>query len=83
MSVAAHTEFTRLIAEHGLFGVMALLILFLMFIKNFKNTEVMWARGLILALMVWSLAEMTHSAMRLAAISFIYALAFAQIEQTE
>ena len=41
------------------------------------------ARGLALAFVFWSFAEMTHAAMRIAAISFLFALAFAQIDDQE
>ncbi len=80
MIAAAHTEFSRLFAEHGAFGIGALLLLFVMFLRNLTNSHNPLTRGLFLALTIWSLAEMSHAAMRIAAISFMYAIPFAQVE---
>jgi hypothetical protein len=77
---AAHTEYSRLLAEHGLLGLMALLLLGLMFLQAFRRAPTPYAKGLTLAFMVWALAEMCHAAMRIAAISFLFALPFAQFE---
>jgi hypothetical protein len=72
--VAAHTEYTRLLAEHGLFGVFSLLMLVLMAARAFFRAKSAYARGFVLAFLAWSLVEMGHSAMRLSAISFVFAL---------
>jgi hypothetical protein len=77
---AAHTEFSRLLAEHGLLGLLALLLLGLMFLQAFRRAPTPYAKGLTLAFMVWALAEMCHAAMRIAAISFLFALSLAQFE---
>ena len=74
--MAAHTEYSRLLAEHGLLGLIALFLLGLMFLQAFLRAPTPLAKGLTLAFMLWSLAEMTHAAMRLAAISYFYALPF-------
>ena len=75
--LAAHTEYSRLLAEHGLLGLLALLLLLAMFFGNFLRAKTSLAKGLTLAFMVWSLVEMSHAAMRLAAISYFFALPFA------
>lgn len=75
---AAHTEFTRLLAEHGLLGVLALLFLFRMSSHAFAQARTSLARGLILAILGWSLVEMFHSAMRIVAISYLFGLSQVQ-----
>jgi hypothetical protein len=79
----SHTEYSRLLAEHGFLGLMALFLLGFMFLQAFLRAPTPYAKGLILAFMVWSLAEMTHAGMRLAAISYFYALPFANFEDQE
>jgi hypothetical protein len=81
--LASHTEYSRLLAEHGFLGLIALFLLGLMFLQAFLRAPTPLAKGLALAFMVWSLAEMTHAAMRLAAISYFYALPFAHFEDKE
>jgi hypothetical protein len=71
---APHTEFSRLLSEHGLLGFCALLLICLMFLKTFRQAPTTEAKGLVLAFMVWALVEMAHSAMRVAAISYFFSL---------
>lgn len=78
---AAHTELTRLLAEHGLFGVASLVLLIAMGIQRYLNSRTAILRGLTGSFILWSLIVMTNAAMRLAAISFTFGLAFAHIEQ--
>ena len=80
----AHTEFTRLIAEHGSFGLVSLLLLFLMGAINFfRNTDNPLAAALVIAVVCWSFVFMTHSAMRVAAPAFFFGMAFANFESLE
>lgn len=83
-SLAAHTEFTRLLAEHGLFGILAILILTWMVLKRYFANEPGLGRAMTAAFAVWALSIMIHSAMRLAAIPLTYALALVlwQLPQT-
>jgi hypothetical protein len=80
---AAHTEYSRLLADHGLFGLMALSLLGVMFIQAFRKAKGNLARGIVLAFMLWSLAEMSHSATRIVAIPYLFAapLAFLDLEK--
>ena len=78
--LAAHTEYSRLLSEHGLLGLLALLLLVVMFFGTFLGAKTSLAKGLTLAFMLWSLAEMSHAAMRLAAISYFFALPFAEFK---
>lgn len=78
---APHTEYTRLLAEHGLLGLFSLLMLVLMAARAFIRARSAYARGVVLAFVAWSLVEMGHSAMRLGAISLVFALG--QLDLTE
>jgi hypothetical protein len=72
---AAHTEFTRMVAEHGLLGATAILILLVMAGRAYLRAPSSLARGFAAACTVWSVSEMIHSAMRLTATAFAFGLA--------
>lgn len=74
-SDAAHTEFTRLLAEHGIPGLVALALLLAMAWRSIRDAGTYWARGWTLVLIGWSITEMGHASMRIAAISFLFGLA--------
>ena len=77
--VPTHTEYTGLLAEHGLLGLVALGCLVAMAIASWRRQTTSAGRILTVALLVWSLATMTHLAMRLALIPFAFALAAAAV----
>ena len=78
MEVASHTEFTRLLSEHGTFGLLSLLVLVavagLAYLRAPSALEKAWVS----ALSGWTFIEMSHSAMRIMAISFLFGLAMIQ-----
>ncbi|BAJ64637.1 MULTISPECIES: O-antigen ligase family protein [Anaerolinea] len=75
--VAAHTEYTRVLAEHGFFGVLALLVLLSMAVQAWGRAQTPLQKTLTTALLAWPLLEMSHAAMRVVAIAFIFGLALA------
>jgi len=77
--VAAHTEFTRLLAEHGSAGLGALLLLVVAAVQNTRRPDGPRERGLVAALLGWSFLYMVNSAMRLVAPSFVFGLSFARV----
>ena len=79
---AAHTEFTRILAEHGFFGLISLVILVILAIKAYFSAPDWQSKAWTAAFIAWSFAEMGHSAMRIVAISFMFGLAFAVKFQT-
>ncbi len=74
---AAHTEFSRLLAEHGLFGLGALLIILYIAVANYRRARTMQTRALVVSLIAWAFIFMLASAMRLAAPSFVLGLSSA------
>lgn len=81
--VSSHTEYTRLLAEHGLFGVLFLLILASMLLNRYLANRPGLDRAIMAALTVWGISVMAHTAMRLAVIPLALALGFVtwQLEQ--
>lgn len=74
--VVSHNEITRILGEHGVFGILALLILFTMpFLTYFRNIYNIY----ILSFVIFWLLTINHAAMRLAAPAYVYALALLQV----
>jgi len=82
-NAAAHTEFTRLLAEHGVLGVLALGSLGLMAVLNLRGRVELWEQAWSLALMVWTAGAMSNAAMRVGAVSLAFALASVRLVPTE
>ncbi len=77
LGAAAHTEYSRLLAEHGLFGLTALVLLLVMVVRNFRRARTPWEQALTVALIAWSAIYMAGAAMRLAAPALLLSLTFA------
>lgn len=77
---ASHNEITRMLAEHGLFGLIDLMILLFaplfLFVNNRQNI-------LALSFFVFWLLTINHAAMRLAAPAFVYALSLLKVSIVE
>lgn len=77
IEAASHNEITRMLAEHGMFGVFNLIILvltpLLLYLNNKQNIFV-------LAFLVFWLLTINHAAMRIAAPAFIYALSLVKVQ---
>lgn len=76
IEINTHNEITRLLAEHGIFGVIAILILIfvpLLFWLKFKNNYYF------LAFVTFWFLTINHSAMRIALPAFVYGLALLYI----
>jgi O-antigen ligase len=73
----AHTEFTRLLSEHGIFGLGALVLLVAAAFGNFRRAPTLLGKALVLSTVVWSFLYMTNAAMRLVAPSFMFGIGFA------
>jgi hypothetical protein len=78
--VVSHNEITRMIAEHGSFGILALLIIFItpliLYVDNKYNIY------LLCCLLFW-LLTINHAAMRLAAPAFLYSLSLLKVVKKE
>jgi len=74
---AAHTEYTRLLAEHGVFGIAAILVLALLAWRTFRACNVSRYRAFVVGFLTWSALFLAVSAMRLVAPSVLAGLACA------
>lgn len=77
---ATHTEFTRMLAEHGLFGLVAIGLLGVMVVSGLRASLSRWNRLLVAGAGVWALTTMLHAATRLAAVSLLFALTQLRVE---
>ncbi|KIA85235.1 O-antigen ligase family protein [Flavobacterium sp. AED] len=73
----SHDEITRMLAEHGTFGIIALLILFftplVLYLENKFNM-------FLLCFVVFWLLTINHAAMRTAAPAFVYSLSLLNVQ---
>jgi hypothetical protein len=76
-AAAAHTEFTRLLAEHGVFGLVALFVFAGAAARNLVAARTARDKGLIIAVTAWSFFFMLNAGMRLVAPAMMFGLAFA------
>ena len=76
--IAAHTEFSRVLAEHGTFGLCSLLALAVALIRTLRRPAPVQMKAVVVSLAAWSLLFMSINAMRLAAPSLLLAMAFAR-----
>lgn len=79
---AAHTEYTRAIAEHGIMGIISYTVLIVALLIQIKRTPPS-AKIIVVAFVIWGMLTLFHAAMRLAAPSFLLAFAFTHFEDNE
>jgi len=72
--IVAHLEWTRMLSEHGLFGLTALLILLITPVIHIYGQPAI-SRPLLFGILILALFSMFHAAMRLSIISYMYAWA--------
>lgn len=77
VAIASHNEITRLFSEHGLFGILAFLLLFItpftLYIKNRQHVY-------FFSFFFFWLLTINHAAMRIAAPAFVYALCLLSVQ---
>ena len=77
VDAASHNEITRMLAEHGMFGLFGLIILLVtpmvLYLNNKQNIFVF-------SFVVFWILTINHAAMRLAAPAFIYSLSLLKVQ---
>lgn len=73
--VGAHSEFTRMLAEHGLFGLISLLSILILSFKEYKR-RVDYNKVLLGCMSIFGILTMFHSAFRIALPGYIYGLSY-------
>ena len=76
---SAHTEFSRMLAEHGILGLAALGILIALIASAVRRAPTVWGRAVSLSLTAFATLAMTNAAMRTAAPAFLFGLGMARI----
>lgn len=74
---AAHTEYTRMLAEHGALGALAIVVLLALAARAFLGARTLQARAFVAGMLAWVLLFLLVNAMRLAAPSFVFGFACA------
>jgi hypothetical protein len=77
---AAHTEWTRALSEHGVFGLVSLIVLLTIIAGSIRSAGGPVEQGVALALVVWSVGFLATSAMRLSAPAFLIGLTCAMFK---
>lgn len=82
ITAASHNEVSRLIEEHGLLGIISLMILLITPLENifFSNN---YQRAFLVSFYVFWFLTINHSAMRIAFPSFVYGLSLIRISSDE
>jgi hypothetical protein len=78
-NLAAHTEFSRLLSEHGLLGLAALGVLLFAGFRNVTRMPDRRTQALVAAFGCWSALFMLGDGMRILAPSFVFAIGFAAL----
>ena len=78
-----HTEYGRLLAEHGSLGVMILILLVVVPMSWAFSSRQPVSKGISIGFAAWALLYMTHAATRMVAPSFAFGLAAARLAVDE
>ncbi|MGN6693298.1 MAG: O-antigen ligase family protein [Aquihabitans sp.] len=78
---SSHTEFTRMIAEHGSVGLLAMAFLFLLAFQALKRAGP--SLPVTVVMLSWAIAQMTYANLRIAGVPFAFAFAFLRIRDPE
>lgn len=74
-----HTEYSRLLSEHGVFGFAALLLLMYIGIVPFAKARRVQVRALRIAVVAWAVAYMLVNSTRISAPAFLFGIAYIDI----
>lgn len=76
--IVAHSEISRLLSEHGIFGLISLILLVVMAASAYRRAKHPTSKALVTSMVVWTILNMLTAAMRIGLGSFVYGLAFIQ-----
>lgn len=78
-----HTEYTRLLAEHGVVGVIAFLFFLATYMAMYSRSKYPRAQGFVLAALAWSLTMFVHAATRTLSFAFLAVLAVLWVQAVD
>jgi len=79
-AAATHNEFTRLLAEHGMFGLAAILLIAAMAVSAVLRTTTVQEKSYASSFVLWSILFSGASSMRIAAAGFMFGIAFVRLK---
>lgn len=79
--VATHNEFTRLLSEEGVFGLIILLTILIMPYKSYRRQPNLYAKAICVSMFIISMSTAMHSSFRVAMPAFFYGLCFLNIKE--
>lgn len=71
---SSHTEFTRMLGEHGIPGILAIVLLMMLAFRAAKRAGP--GRAFAIAWIAWAVAQMFYANLRIVAVPFAFGLAF-------
>jgi O-antigen ligase len=74
---SSHTEFTRMLSEHGIPGLIGIVILGILAWHAFRRPGI--GRSLAVAWLAWTIAQMFYANLRIVAVPFAFGLAFLRV----
>lgn len=75
----SHTEFARMLAEHGIFGILAIGAMLAFVVSNFLRQRTTLGRAFVAGVTIWAAMFMSNAGMRLAAPSLMLGMTFLTI----
>lgn len=78
--LSGHTEYSRVLGEHGTFGFVSLLAWCAMAVQSMRRRTTAAGHGVQIAFLVWAALGISHAAMRIGAMPFMFGLAQARLE---
>ena len=75
----AHTEYSRLVAEHGIFGLAAIALLVFLAVTNVRSAPTRLEKALAASMIVYAFLSMAVDGMRLGSIGFAFGLSGARL----
>ena len=81
--ITAHTEWTRILAEHGVLGLLSLIFLWVWILSRFRSAGDPTSKAIILSFVLYAVIYMSHASMRLAIPAFIIGFIGANFESEE
>ena len=80
-ALASHTEFSRLLAEHGILGLAVIICLLGLFAEAYKRQKNWFGRAFTIGLVGWVVMDLTVASTRNAMNTFVFALAMLAIDE--
>lgn len=78
---SSHTEFTRMPAEHGIAGVIAIGLMVALSVQALRRAGP--SLPLTITMLLWALAQMVYANLRIAAVPVVFAFAFLRVRSPD